>query len=102
AHIEALYRPEANGRYIIASAPFDFQQVVDLFHEKFADADWVANVPKGKPGTKALKSHFALDNTRSREGLGVQYKPWQESVIAFTLQYQDHRKSFSQATNGHA
>ena len=94
AHINALLEPEANGRYIIASSPYDFQQVVDLLHSEFAGADWIGNVPRGRPGRKVLDSHFVLDNSRSREGLGVGYKPWQDSVRSFVKQYQEDRKRF--------
>ena len=94
AHINALFRPEANGRFIIASSPYDFQQVVDLLHEKFGDAEWISNVPRGTPGQKVLTSHFVLDSTRSREELGAEYRPWQESVIDFVKQYQEDRKRF--------
>jgi nucleoside-diphosphate-sugar epimerase len=94
AHINALYYPDANGRYIIANSPYDFQQVVDLIHEAFPDADWISNVPKGNPGQKVLDDHFILDNTRSREGLGVKYQPWEQSVIDFCKQYGEDRKHF--------
>ncbi|KAJ9659235.1 hypothetical protein H2198_003239 [Neophaeococcomyces mojaviensis] len=95
AHINALYKPEASGRYIIANHPYDFQQVVDLMHEHFADSEWIQNVPKGTPGQKVLGDHFVLDNTRSREHLGVVYRPWKQSVIDFCTQYEQDRKRFA-------
>ncbi|KAG6362434.1 hypothetical protein INS49_010664 [Diaporthe citri] len=95
AHINALYRPEASGRYIIANHEYDFQQVVDLLHDKFRDSDWIKNVPKGTPGKKAIGDHFVLDNTRSREELGVEYSDWKQSVIDFCSQYQEDRKRFT-------
>lgn len=95
AHINALYRPGASGRYIIANSAYDFQQVVDLMHERFSDSDWIGNVPRGKPGEKAIGPHFVLDNTRSREELGVEYGDWKQSVIDFCTQYQEDRKKFT-------
>lgn len=94
AHINALYNPNASGRYVVANSPYDFQQVLDLMHEEFPDAEWISGVPKGNPGQKVLKSHFILDNSRSKEHLGVKYRPWKESVINFCKQYQEDRKSF--------
>ena len=96
AHINALFDPKASGRYIIANHAYDFQQVVDLIYENFCDAEWIKNVPRGTPGKKVLDSHFILDNTRSREDLGVVYGPWKQSVLDFVSQYQEHRKSFVQ------
>jgi nucleoside-diphosphate-sugar epimerase len=95
AHIKALYEPKANGRYIIANSPFDFQQVVDIMHENFAESDWIKNVPRGTPGQKSQENHFMLDNRRSREHLGVVYHPWKDSVINFCRQYEEDRKRFA-------
>lgn len=95
AHLNALYRPEASGRYIIANHEYDFQQVVDLLHDRFRDSDWIKNVPKGTPGKKVIESHFVLDNTRSREELGVEYGDWKQSVMDFCSQYQEDRKRFT-------
>lgn len=100
AHINALYKPEASGRYIIANHEYDFQQVVDIMHEEFADSDWIQNVPKGTPGKKVLSDHFVLDNTRSREHLGVQYGPWKQSIINFCKQYEQDRKNFPKQNGG--
>ncbi len=94
AHLKALYNPNASGRYIIANHPYDFQQVVDLMYQHFSDAEWLKNVPRGTPGKKVLESHFVLDNTRSREDLGVTYGPWEQSVLDFCMQYQEDRKRF--------
>jgi nucleoside-diphosphate-sugar epimerase len=99
AHINALYRPEANGRYIIASHPYDFQQVVDLLHHEFASSDWIKQVPKGTPGKKVIPDHFVLDSTRSRGHLGVVYRPWKQSVIDFVKQYEQDRQSFSNGSS---
>jgi nucleoside-diphosphate-sugar epimerase len=95
AHIKALYKPEASGRYIIANHSYDFQQVVDLMHENFAGSDWIQGVPRGTPGKKVLDDHFVLDNTRSREHLGVVYGPWKESVLNFCRQYEQDRMKFT-------
>lgn len=95
AHLNALYKPEASGRYIIANHAYEFQQVVDLLHEKFRDSDWIRNVPKGTPGKRAYDSHFVLDNTRSKKELGVEYGDWRQSVIDFCTQYQEERKRFT-------
>lgn len=95
AHLNALYRPEASGRYIVANHEYDFQQVVDLLHDRFKDSDWIQNVPKGTPGKKAIGPHFVFDNTRSKEELGVEYSDWKQSVIDFCSQYQEDRKRFT-------
>lgn len=97
AHVNALYTPSASGRYIIAGAAYDFQQVVDLMHARFADADWIENVPRGSPGQKAFESHFVLDNRRSREELGVVYQPWEKSVVEFCTQYAGDRKRWAKS-----
>lgn len=95
AHLNALYNQSASGRYIIANSPYDFQQVVDLMHSHFADSNWVENVPRGIPGEKSVGSHFILDNRRSREELGVVYRPWAQSVIDFCAQYAADRKRWA-------
>lgn len=95
AHLNALYKPEASGRYIIANHEYDFQQVADLLHEEFRESDWIRNVPKGTPGKRAYDSHFVLDNTRSKKELGVEYGDWRQSVIDFCAQYQEDRKRFT-------
>ena len=96
AHVNALFRPEASGkRYIIASSPYDFQQVIDLMYKRFSSTEWINNVPRGKPGQRPIGEHFVLDNTRSKNELGVSYHPWEESVINFCEKYQEDRKRFS-------
>lgn len=95
AHVNALYNQSASGRYIVANSPFDFQQVVDLMHLHFADSDWIKNVPRGNPGKRSVGSHFVLDNRRSREELGVVYRPWTQSVIDFCTQYAADRKRWT-------
>ncbi|KAL2206922.1 NAD(P)-binding protein [Sarocladium strictum] len=95
AHVNALYNPKASGRYIIANSPYDFQQVVDIMYENFPESDWIQNVPRGNPGQKSSEGRFILDNTRSREELGVQYRPWQQSVVDFCRKYGEDRKKFT-------
>lgn len=95
AHVNALYRPEASGRYIIANDEYDFQQVVDLLHDRFRDSDWIQNVPRGTARKKALESHFMLDNTRSKTELGVECGDWRQSIVDFCSQYQEDRKRFN-------
>ena len=95
AHINALETPSAKGRYIIANAPLDFQQVVDIMHQNFADADWIGNVPKGNPGTRQLTDFFTLDRSRSERELGLKYGSIEQSVIDFCSQYQEDRKKWA-------
>ena len=93
AHVNALLKKEASGRYIVANSPYDFQTVVDVMREEFAGADWIENLPKGTPGQKSVGEHFVLDNSRSRKELGVEYKPWKQSVIEFCKKYEEDRRS---------
>ena len=92
AHIKALYTPAANGRYIIANRPLDFQQVVDIMYQYFPDADWLENVPRGNPGTRQVAQCFTFDNSRSIHELGMVYGPIERAVIGFCEQYQKDRK----------
>lgn len=94
AHVNALFKPEASGRYIIANSSYDFQKVVDFMHENFATAPWISNVPRGTPGKKAIGEHFSLDNRRSREDLSVVYRDWTESLRDFCTQYAVDRESW--------
>lgn len=94
AHVAALLNPEANGRYLVANAPLDFQQVVDIMHTNFPDADWIQNVPKGKPGTRQLTKYFSLDHSRTVNELGIKYGPPEQSVIDFCRQYQEDRRAW--------
>lgn len=93
-HISALETPSANGRYIIANAPLDFQQVVDIMYKNFADSDWIKNVPRGKPGTRQLTNFFRLDRSRSEKELGIRYGLIEQSVIDFCTQYQEDKKKW--------
>lgn len=95
AHVNALYMPGANRRYIIANSTYDFQEVVDLMYDHFGDQDWIANVPRGTPGKRVGDVFFGLDNTRSRVELGVVYRPWQQCVLDFCRKYQEDRKRFA-------
>jgi nucleoside-diphosphate-sugar epimerase len=98
AHIQALYNPKANGRYIIANQPLDFQQIVDIMAERFPDANWLGNVPKGKPGTRQLTDFFSLDNSRSILDLGLDYGPVEQCIVDFCTQYQEDRKIWASKT----
>jgi nucleoside-diphosphate-sugar epimerase len=95
ARINALCKPEARGRYVIANHPYDLQRVVDLTHENLADSDRIKNIPKGASGKKALDSHFVFDISPLREHPGVEYGPWKRSVINFCSQCQKDRKRFA-------
>lgn len=95
AHVNALYNLSASGRYIIANSAYDFQQVVDLMRLHFAGEDWISRVPRGVPGKRPIGEHFVLDNRRSREELGVVYRPWSQSVIDFCIQYAVDRKRWA-------
>ncbi|CZR65110.1 related to flavonol reductase/cinnamoyl-CoA reductase [Phialocephala subalpina] len=98
AHIQALYNPKANGRYIIANQPLDFQQIVDIMVKRFPEADWLENVPKGKPGTRQLTEFFSLDNSRSIRDLGLNYGPVEQCIVDFCTQYQVDRKKWASKT----
>ncbi|KAE8391130.1 hypothetical protein BDV23DRAFT_193347 [Aspergillus alliaceus] len=95
AHVAALLTPEARGRYLVATASLDFQEVVDIMHSNFPQAEWIRNVPKGQPGVRQPKDFFALDNTRSQHELRVRYRSVENIVIDFCKQYQDHRKALA-------
>ncbi|KAL2788889.1 hypothetical protein BJX66DRAFT_339823 [Aspergillus keveii] len=101
-HVNALYNPSASGRYIIANSPYDFQQVVDLMHVHLADSECTGRVPRGKPGARAIGEHFVLDNRRSREELGVVYRPWGQSVIDFCTQYAADRERWANSGGAEA
>lgn len=92
AHVRALLKPEARGRYLIATSLMDFQEVVDILHSNFHQAEWINNVPKGQPGVRQQRECFVLDNMKSKRELGVKYTPIESTVIEFCKQYQNHRK----------
>ncbi|KAH8698720.1 hypothetical protein BGW36DRAFT_396432 [Talaromyces proteolyticus] len=93
AHIAALLRPEANGRYIVATESMDFQQVVETMHTHFPQAEWIKNVPKGKTGERKLNC-FRLDNSKSRRDLGLTFPPVEKAIIDFCRKYQEDRKAW--------
>jgi nucleoside-diphosphate-sugar epimerase len=103
AHVQALVNPAARGRYIITAGRLDNQGVVDVMHEVFGDADWIANVPRGQPGETQRVPAWAFDAGKSRRELGLRYAAVRDCVVDFCRCYAVKRKEWaSEDGAGHA
>lgn len=104
AHIQAAVRPEASGRYILSHARMnsllEIARMIRPVHRRplllprYQGPDWVLRLVGPHYGLTPdfLKKHigiaFAVDNHRSIKGLGVSYRPIEESL-------QDHYRSWA-------
>jgi len=86
AHVEAMLRPEANGmRFILDNdeAPLAVNEVIQKARElcpqhAFSDAPGPKGWDEGSFGKKPTASW--TDNTRSKEVLGIQYRPLDDTI----------------------
>lgn len=97
AHLAAAFRPEAAGRHIVSGHDTDTLEMGLVLHEKYlaryplprwATPKWVVwafgsfiNAAMTKDAvSKNVDVPFRCDNSKSREALGVTYRPLKESM----------------------
>ena len=104
AHVRAVQRPEASGRYILSERVATFADVAAWVKERFGDGYRVPNgtVPKWflwliAPSVGLTRRYvrqnvgiqFSLDNRRSRSELGIEYRRAPETVCEHFQQLVD-------------
>lgn len=80
AHLKAFQVPDAGGnRVLVARGNFSYQQIADILREKLPELH--DRVPIGQPGTGlgGVKL-YAVDSSKSRRILGVNYRDLEETV----------------------
>ncbi|PGH11581.1 hypothetical protein AJ80_07051 [Polytolypa hystricis UAMH7299] len=83
AHVLAAEKPEAGGkRFFLVSSNFSYREVVEIISEAFPELR--EKLPSGdalKPGDYPAAGSFGFDNQRSKEVLGLTYRPLKETVL---------------------
>ncbi|GAA3240619.1 NAD-dependent epimerase/dehydratase family protein [Actinocorallia longicatena] len=106
AHVRAAEEPSAEGRYIVALPEmYSFAQISAVIRDahprrylipRHTVPDWAVRIlgPRFGLTQSYIRNHlgvrFAVDNSRSRTGLGLAYRPAAETIL-------DHFASWAQA-----
>lgn len=88
AHAQALLTPSAGGKRYITASPeqFTYQLAADIVKAEF---DWAKGVvAKGDEGAKPPPS-YSLDGAAVTRELGVQYRPFHDTVVDFVKQVKE-------------
>lgn len=97
AHVEAAFRPEAEGRHILSGHDTDLLEMGLALREKFADTHWLPHFAAPKAAiwlvgplldaaltrdtvTRNVNVPFRCDNSKSQRALGITYRPMKESL----------------------
>lgn len=108
AHYQAGFRPEANGRYIVSGHNSDMFEMAQVLRPKFGDRYplptralpkwllWLVGPLVDKAMTReAIARNVSIawraDNSRSREELGIAYRPLEASMNEFFQQLVDNK-----------
>jgi dihydroflavonol-4-reductase len=106
AHLRAAFIPQANGRYIISGHNSDMVELAQALLPRYGDAYpiprrvmprwlvWLVGPLANKALTRRAVSlnvdrPWRADNSRSREKLGMEYRPMEESINDFFQQLID-------------
>ena len=83
AHVLAAEKAEAGGkRFFIVGGHFCNKEIAEIIWDEFPVLR--PNLPTGdalKPGDYPDKGTYGFDNTRSKNLLGLTYRPLRESII---------------------
>lgn len=101
AHYKAGFTPDAKGRHIISNTTESFLSLADYLREEFGDAypfpksylpKWLVWIlgPFSGLSRKMVRRNvgyaWAADNSKSKEELGVRYRPMKASITDFFKQ----------------
>jgi hypothetical protein len=80
----AVEKPEAAGyRFLVTAGYFSNKEIADCIRDAFPE--YRDNLPSGdealKPGDFPPRGWFGFDNTKSKEILGVTYRPLKECIV---------------------
>ncbi|KAI0855333.1 hypothetical protein F4860DRAFT_496613 [Xylaria cubensis] len=82
-HALAVEKPEAaNKRFFMVAGHFSNKEITEIIAENFPSLR--ENLPSGdalKPGDYPAVGPYGFDNTRSKEVLGMTYRPLKESIV---------------------
>ncbi|KAI1819610.1 NAD(P)-binding protein [Xylaria intraflava] len=82
-HALALEKPEAAGkRFFMVAGKFSNKEIAGIIGEEFPALR--ENLPVGdalKPGDYPAQGSYGFDNTRSREVLGLSFRPLRDSIV---------------------
>ncbi|KAI3317334.1 NAD(P)-binding protein [Xylariaceae sp. AK1471] len=90
-HALAVEKPQAAGkRFFMVGGKFSNKEIVEIIGEEFSGLK--DNLPIGealKPGDYPAQGSYGFDNTRSKEVLGLNYRPLRDSIVdaVKSLQY---------------
>ena len=106
AHLAAATHPEAEGRFIISGHESSFKAIAELLEESFPGyafprrvlPKWLVwlvgpmvNDAMTRPlVTKNVGHTLLLDNRKSRDLLGIEYRPLKDSLVEMFQQLVDH------------
>lgn len=109
AHVQAAQRPSADGRYILAHPRMvSFAEMARIIRDRYPRnlllprhrlPDAVVRVlgPRFGLSQEYIRGHlgiqFAVDNSRSVEGLGLTYRPVEETVLEHYEAWRAQRRS---------
>jgi len=82
AHVRALLRPEAGGkRFYCVGGFFSNARLAGIIRDGFPQLDREGRLPPVEACVDDFpEDHWRFDNSRSREVLGLEYTPLEESV----------------------
>lgn len=104
AHLKAGYTPEAEGRHILSAANTSLLELAQLLRERYGDAYplptrlvpkflvWLMGPLVGfkrKMISRNVGYAWKVDNSKSQQALGMQYRPIRESITDFFQQMID-------------
>jgi nucleoside-diphosphate-sugar epimerase len=105
AHFKAGFTPTAHGRYIISAENTGLLTLATMLRKKFGTAYpfpsrylpkplvWLLAPLAGfkrKMISRNVGYHWRVDNSKSIQGLGVQYRPTEESIVEMFQQLADN------------
>lgn len=93
AHVAALNHSSGNGRFAIAAGGWTWQDAADaVISSKKIPQSIKDKVPKGEPGAGKSVVQNTLNNSKSKEVLGLDYILLQESLEASAASIQDYNE----------
>jgi dihydroflavonol-4-reductase len=105
AHLKAAFTPEAEGRHILSASELSMLQLANILREKYGDdykfpkkvlpkfMIWLMAPLVGikrKMVSNNYNYRWNLDNTKSKEKLGIEYLPVEKSITEFFRQMIDN------------
>ncbi|KAI1812304.1 hypothetical protein GGS20DRAFT_30020 [Poronia punctata] len=82
-HVLAMEKPEAGGkRFFMVGGKFSNKEIAEIVADEFPELR--EKVPVGdalKPGDYPPHGSYGFDNSRSREVLGLTYRPLKDSIV---------------------